>query len=136
MFHVMPASGIQSMDLAGVEPASESPFIKASPITVSLPAFPPPHAERQAYGFSSFIDSFAPAKLKGKSASQFMMPGSQAVSNPGQTAAIKRRVLNYLQRLYLGLPFDPLHGDSFTSCMTPVETSTSPYWPSYEAEIS
>lgn len=76
------------MDLAGVEPASESPFIKASPITVSLLTFPHPYAERQAYGFSSFMKSFAPAKLKEKSSSQFMMPDTQAVSNLRQTAAL------------------------------------------------
>ena len=44
------------------------------------------------------------------------------------TAAIKLRMLNYLQRLILILPFDAPHADSFTSCMTPVETSTTPYW--------
>ena len=38
-------------------------------------------------------------------------------------AAIKQRMLNYLQRLYLGLPFNPLHGDSFTSCMTPADVT-------------
>ena len=42
------------------------------------------------------------------------------------TAAIKQRMLNYLQRLILILPFDASHADSFTSCMTPVETSTGP----------
>ena len=35
-------------------------------------------------------------------------------------------MLNCLQRLYLILPFNPSHGDSFTSCMIPVETSTTP----------
>ena len=30
--------------------------------------------------------------------------------------------------LFLILPFNPSHGDSFTSCMTPVETSTTPEW--------
>ena len=70
------AESFFGMDLRGVEPLSESPFIKASPITVSLLAFPRLHAERQAYRLSSFIVSFAPAKLKEKSASQFMIPGS------------------------------------------------------------
>ena len=37
-------------------------------------------------------------------------------------------MLNYLQRLILILPFNASHADSFTSCMTPVETSTTPYW--------
>lgn len=54
------------------------------------------------------------------------MPGSQSVSALRLTAAIKQRLLNYLQRLYLGLPFNALHTDSFTSCMAPVETSTAP----------
>lgn len=44
------------------------------------------------------------------------------------TAAIKQRMLNYLQRLILILPFNPSRGDSFTSCMIPVETSTAPYF--------
>lgn len=76
------------VDLRGVEPLSESPFIKASPITVFLQTFPRSYAERQAYELSSFIKSFAPAKLKGKSASQFMMPDTQDVSNLRQTAAL------------------------------------------------
>ena len=42
------------------------------------------------------------------------------------TAAIRQRTLNFRLRLYLFLPFNPSHGDSFTSCMTPVETSTTP----------
>ena len=42
------------------------------------------------------------------------------------TAAIKQRLLIFYQRLYLGLPFNALHTDSFTSCMAPVETSTAP----------
>ena len=56
------------------------------------------------------------------------MPESQRAGALSLTAAIRQRLLNYLQRLYLGLPFNPSHGDSFTSCMVPVETSTSPYW--------
>jgi hypothetical protein len=43
------------------------------------------------------------------------------------TAAIRLRMLNYLQRLILILPFNAPHADSFTSFMIPVETSTTPY---------
>lgn len=43
------------MDLAGIEPASESPSIAVSPITAAYLTFPPPYANRQAYGFSSFM---------------------------------------------------------------------------------
>lgn len=39
---------------------------------------------------------------------------------------LRQRMLNYLQRLYLILPFNALHTNSFTSCMFPVETGTSP----------
>ena len=43
------------MDLAGIEPASESLFIEASPITVAVLTFPRLYAHRQAYSFSSFM---------------------------------------------------------------------------------
>ena len=43
-------------------------------------------------------------------------------------SSIKLRMLNYLQRLILILPFHAPHADSFTSCMIPVETSTTPDW--------
>src|SRR5699024_12082887 len=36
------------MDLAGIEPASESLSPAASPITVAVLTFPPPYAHRQA----------------------------------------------------------------------------------------
>ena len=42
------------------------------------------------------------------------------------TAAIRQRMLNYLQRLYLDLWFDAPPADSFSSYRTPVETLTSP----------
>ena len=40
----------------------------------------------------------------------------------GKTTAIRQRKLNYLQRLYLSLPFNALHTNSFTGCKIPVET--------------
>ena len=43
------------MDLAGIEPASESLSLVASPITVAVFTFPPQHAGGQAYCFSSFM---------------------------------------------------------------------------------
>ena len=47
--------GALPMDLAGIEPASESLFIEASPITVADLTFPRSYAHRQAYDLSSFI---------------------------------------------------------------------------------
>ncbi|MBR4086116.1 MAG: hypothetical protein IKK33_17755, partial [Lachnospiraceae bacterium] len=44
----------------------------------------------------------------------------------GRTTAIRQRLLNYLQRLILILPFDALHTTRFSSCKTPVETFTTP----------
>lgn len=54
------------VDLAGIEPASESLSPGASPITVAVLAFPPPHAQRQAYVFSSFIIHLPGQSLPGK----------------------------------------------------------------------
>ena len=56
-------SGFTGMDLRGIEPLSESLFIKASPITVILLTFPPKAVEQQAAYFSSFIKSSIPSKL-------------------------------------------------------------------------
>ena len=54
------------VELRGIEPLSESPFIKASPITVALHSFPHPTAEQQAVKFSSFINLLPPQSLGGK----------------------------------------------------------------------
>ena len=51
------------MDLAGIEPASESLSLAASPITVVLLTFPPATAEQQAAAFTSFINSSTFSKL-------------------------------------------------------------------------
>ena len=44
-----------SMDLAGIEPASESLSLEASPITATPFTFPHPAGEQRPSGFSSFI---------------------------------------------------------------------------------
>ena len=54
------------MDLRGIEPLSESPSIEASPITVAVLTFPPQHAHRQAYCFSSFMIHLPGQSLPGK----------------------------------------------------------------------
>ena len=54
------------MDLAGIEPASESLFIEASPITVAVLTFPQLYAHRQAYRFSSFMIHLPEQSLSGK----------------------------------------------------------------------
>ncbi len=43
------------MDQAGIEPASESPSLEASPITANLLTFPPCRGDQQPRHFSSFI---------------------------------------------------------------------------------
>ena len=55
-----------TMDLAGIEPASESLSLAASPITVAVLTFPPQHAHRQAYCFSSFMIHLPGQSLPGK----------------------------------------------------------------------
>ena len=54
------------VDLAGIEPASESLFIKASPITVAVLTFPWMYAHRQAYNLSSFMIHLPGQSLPGK----------------------------------------------------------------------
>ena len=43
------------MDLAGIEPASENPSLKASPITAAPFTFPQGHGKPLPYPFGSFI---------------------------------------------------------------------------------
>lgn len=54
------------MDLAGIEPASESLSLTVSPITVDALTFPRQHAQRQAYCVSSFIIHLPGQSLPGK----------------------------------------------------------------------
>ena len=54
------------MDLAGIEPASESLSLAVSPITVADLTFPPQYAHRQAYCFSSFMIHLPGQSLPGK----------------------------------------------------------------------
>ena len=54
------------MELAGVEPASESPSITASPITVCLLPFPLSDAGRQASDIGSFINLLSPQSFGDK----------------------------------------------------------------------
>ena len=58
--------GVFTMDLAGIEPASESLSLAASPITVADLTFPPQYAHRQAYCFSSFMIHLPGQSLPGK----------------------------------------------------------------------
>lgn len=46
------------MEMRGIEPLSENPSIKTSPITAFLLTFPQNIAEKQAIFFSSFIHLF------------------------------------------------------------------------------
>ena len=56
----------QGVEVAGIEPASESLFIKASPITVAVLTFPWMYAHRQAYNLSSFMIHLPGQSLPGK----------------------------------------------------------------------
>ena len=58
--------GFLKVDLAGIEPASESLSLAASPITVADLTFPWRHAHRQAYRFSSFMIHLPGQSLPGK----------------------------------------------------------------------
>ena len=89
--------------------------------------FPPPYENKHPYGFSSFMLRPYTQSLiyvvSHKIDARFLM--CECIK---ADSSIKLRMLNYLQRLILILPFNAPHADSFTSFMTPVETSTTPYW--------
>jgi len=54
------------------------------------------------------------------------MPGSQSAGALCQTAAIRQRLLNYLQRLILILHLNAVPSNGCLNFKTPVETFTSP----------
>ena len=89
------------MDLAGIEPASESLSIQASPITVILLTFPQTTAGWQAAVLSSFMISFFLSKLWEKSAPPDLMPKSELREIQATTATIRQRTLNFRLRLNL-----------------------------------
>ena len=55
------------------------------------------------------------------------MPGMQGAGALQRTAAIRQRVLNYLQRLFLICDLTHQPADSFSRFITPVETFTTPW---------
>jgi len=65
------ASRFLIMEVAGIEPASENPLVKTSPITFGHLKFPRRGAGQQAPSFGSFIKSFYAAKLRRKSSPYF-----------------------------------------------------------------
>ena len=104
----------------------QKPIPCSSTIIVRSLTFPPPDENEHPSGFGSFIlrphtQSFA-CVVSYKIDAWVLM--CRSTRSDGRL--IKQRMLNFLQRLYLSLPFNALHADSFTSCKTPVETSTSP----------
>ena len=104
----------------------QKPIPCSSTIIVRYFSFPPPDENEHSPGFGSFIlrphaQSFAYVVSYKLDAWVLMCRSTRSDGR-----LIKQRMLNFLQRLYLSLPFNALHADSFTSCKTPVETSTSP----------
>ena len=98
-----------------------------STIIVCYLSFPPSSGSRHPDDFSSFIIRPPGQSLPGV-VSYIVDARFSACRCAKADSCTRQRLLNYLQRLYLILPFNPSHGDSFTSFIAPVETSTSPYW--------
>ena len=116
------------MDLAGIEPASESLSPAASPITVTVLTFPPQSAQRQAHCFSSFI-----LRMPGQSLPDTISHIFDARHRMCECTRADGRLTPPLterrQRLYLNFPVLTQHretADGYRSFKTPVETSTSP----------
>lgn len=103
------------------------PIPCSSTIIVCYLSFPPSSGSRHPDDFSSFIIRPPGQSLPGV-VSYIVDARFSACRCAKADSCTRQRLLNYLQRLYLILPFNPSHGDSFTSFIAPVETSTSPYW--------
>ena len=114
--------------LAGIEPASESLSLAVSPITVAVLTFPPQHAHRQAYCFSSFM--IRPTAQSFADVVSYIVEAwvPKCRCSGSDCCQIRQRMLNYLQRLILIVEFDASRATRFSSFMIPVETITSPYF--------
>ena len=115
------------MDLAGIEPASESLFIKASPITVAVLTFPWMYAHRQAYNLSSFMIHLPGQSLPGKVSHMVDARFPMCECN-GADEQLRLLTLTFRLRLYL-VPGWYAVQESADGCLNfkaPVETSTSP----------
>ena len=115
------------MDLAGIEPASESLSLAASPITVAVLTFPPQHAHRQAYCFSSFMIHLPGQSLPGKVSHMVDARFPMCECN-GADEQLRLLTLTFRLRLYLvpGWYAVQESADGFPNFKAPVETSTSP----------
>ena len=119
--------GVFTMDLAGIEPASESLSLAASPITVAVLTFPPQHAHRQAYCFSSFMIHLPGQSLPGKVSHMVDARFPMCECN-GADEQLRLLTLTFRLRLYLvpGWYAVQESADGFPNFKAPVETSTSP----------
>ena len=94
------SNGAFLVDLTGVEPVSKNPFITTSPITdkcFDIPSSAHPLSDLQIQQLHIFFPDLK--ALEGK-CSACSVPDSQAADDLRLTAAIRQRVLNYLQRLF------------------------------------
>lgn len=119
--------GVFTMDLVGIEPASESLSLAASPITVAVLTFPPQHAHRQAYCFSSFMIHLPGQSLPGKVSHMVDARFPMCECN-GADEQLRLLTLTFRLRLYLvpGWYAVQESADGFPNFKAPVETSTSP----------
>ena len=115
------------MDLAGIEPASESLSLAVSPITVADLTFPWQHAHRQAYCFSSFMIHLPGQSLPGKVSHMVDARFPMCECN-GADEQLRLLTLTFRLRLYLvpGWYAVQESADGFPNFKAPVETSTSP----------
>ena len=132
MFLMKPSSTLRILvELRGVEPLSENPSNRTSSITAALLTFPPRNAGQQAFRFSSFINTYQPAKLKADRFSLFMMPLAQEVSVLRATKLLKQlRQLYRCLRLYLGSVF--LRGHGPRMAIRPSKSPSKPVQPRFE----
>ena len=115
------------MEVAGIEPASESLSLAASPITVAVLTFPWMYAHRQAYNLSSFMIHLPGQSLPGKVSHMVDARFPMCECN-GADEQLRLLTLTFRLRLYLvpGWYAVQESADGFPNFKAPVETSTSP----------
>ncbi len=96
------SSKVLLVELRGIEPLSEDPFIQASPITVYVLTFPLTYAHKQAYAISSFISLLQSQSFDNRVSHISRCQSLSCEQLKADTLQLRQRLRSFLRlRLYL-----------------------------------
>ena len=102
IFRSNSSSKASLMELRGIEPLSEDPFIQASPITVYVLTFPLTYAHKQAYAISSFISLLQSQSFDRRVSHISRCQSLSCEQLKADTLQLRQRLRSFLRlRLYL-----------------------------------